>query len=147
MNDCETLREQWMDQWQKHRRPDLAPTLQLHLAECASCRGFMLSLTEIGAQLDRMGEWADEGIQVPGSAFFEEMVTETTWRKSVIPARKRGELPAFAGLGALILGGAGLAVYSGFLLPVVIVSALVGMQSPVLILLRDRADETKGVGR
>ncbi len=152
MKQCRKVREQLMDQWSKTK--DLEPErvvetndLHRHLAECLSCRLFRQNLQIIGKNLDDLGIWADDGTLVPEPAYFEKLVNSGTINNPVqfgkmsgSPVRIR-EVLGFIALGVLILTGAGVAVYHGYLLPVGIVFGLTAMQAPVFILLREPEQE------
>lgn len=155
MDQCRKVREQLMDQWGKQGNSGLgepvgANDFTRHLAGCASCRSFQQNLPMIGKNLDDLGAWADDGTSVPELAYFEKLVGDETINNPVQSGNVLGrrlcirEVLAFIALGVLILSGAGVTVYHGYLWPVEIVFGLTAMHTPLLILLREPEYERGG---
>lgn len=155
MDQCRKVREQLMDRWGKRGNQGTEKLLETgdlncHLADCASCRKFEQSLQTLGRNLDDLGAWADDGTVIPGMAYFEKLVNGGTLAGTVPFGNGLGnrvhirEILAFLTLGILILTGAGVAVYNGYLLPVGIIFGLTAMQAPLLILLRTQEQERGG---
>lgn len=156
MDQCRKVRAELIDQWGKRGMPGLEEPpetneLNRHLADCPLCRSFRQNLRTIGENLDDLQIWAEHGTVVPGIAYFENLVNEKTIQRGIQYAKglknrlRASEIVAFLGLGILVLTGAGVAVYHGYLLPVGIVFGLTSMQAPLFILLGATDQERGGM--